>query len=325
MNVAKRLKQRDPRRDRTHGLGRCRAEQVSREDRVRLAEARRPHGGCAGTRRTFPARTAGGRVVGRRPGHGAQAARARHRQARRRPRRGSRGVCVRWSVRWREWLKQLAQGIDDRPVVADYELEVIRQREHVRQRSDANMAEIREEIESMARGAARWLAKRDLYARTVTIKVRYDDFTTITRSQSETATRDEDDDRPSRGHVARQDRGRPAADSFAGRQRAQPERHTGPDSSRPTAPAIRGLSATLTCDLSSGAPNPPRVISRISLTSSQVTRGAGRTMPWARRSPRLNLDVGFRDIQHLNHHFVIRARIVGIDDARRRWRPSVRA
>ena len=34
-------------------------------------------------------------------------------------------------------------------------------------------------------------------------------------------------------------------------------------------------------------PNPPRVISRISLTSSQATRGAGRTIPWARRSPRL--------------------------------------
>ena len=44
----------------------------------------------------------------------------------------------------------------------------------------------------MARGTARWLAKRDLYARTVTIKVRYGDFTTITRSQSEPASRDED-------------------------------------------------------------------------------------------------------------------------------------
>jgi DNA polymerase-4 len=45
----------------------------------------------------------------------------------------------------------------------------------------------------MARGTARWLAKRDLYARTVTIKVRYDDFTTITRSQTDRATRDEED------------------------------------------------------------------------------------------------------------------------------------
>ena len=45
----------------------------------------------------------------------------------------------------------------------------------------------------MAADAARWLhAPRDL-ARTVTIKVRYADFTTITRSHSARATRDEAD------------------------------------------------------------------------------------------------------------------------------------
>ena len=44
---------------------------------------------------------------------------------------------------------------------------------------------------SMARSTASWLAKRELFARTVTIKVRYSDFTTITRSHTETATRDE--------------------------------------------------------------------------------------------------------------------------------------
>jgi DNA polymerase-4 len=43
----------------------------------------------------------------------------------------------------------------------------------------------------MARGTASWLTKRQLFARTVTIKVRYSDFTTITRSHTETATRDE--------------------------------------------------------------------------------------------------------------------------------------
>ena len=42
----------------------------------------------------------------------------------------------------------------------------------------------------MARGTARWLAKRDLYARTVTIKVRYNDFTTITRSHTAPPARD---------------------------------------------------------------------------------------------------------------------------------------
>jgi DNA polymerase-4 len=45
----------------------------------------------------------------------------------------------------------------------------------------------------MAREVADWLVRRDLLARTVTIKVRYDDFTTITRSHSAAATRDADD------------------------------------------------------------------------------------------------------------------------------------
>jgi DNA polymerase-4 len=36
----------------------------------------------------------------------------------------------------------------------------------------------------MARDAAGWLDRRGLFARTVVIKVRYDDFTTITRSHS---------------------------------------------------------------------------------------------------------------------------------------------
>jgi DNA polymerase-4 len=44
----------------------------------------------------------------------------------------------------------------------------------------------------MARDAASWLNKRALYARTVTIKVRYHDFTTLTRSHTDEATRDEE-------------------------------------------------------------------------------------------------------------------------------------
>ena len=45
----------------------------------------------------------------------------------------------------------------------------------------------------MARDAAGWLARKDLLCRTVTIKVRYSDFTTVTRSHSAAATRDADD------------------------------------------------------------------------------------------------------------------------------------
>jgi DNA polymerase-4 len=45
----------------------------------------------------------------------------------------------------------------------------------------------------MARDAASWLARKDLYALTVVLKVRYGDFTTITRSHStRDATREAD-------------------------------------------------------------------------------------------------------------------------------------
>jgi len=90
-----------------------------------------------------------------------------------------------------DWLQQLARGVDDRPVVAEYEPKSSGS-ENTFATDLIDLVEIQEEIVGMARGTARWLAKRDLYARTVTIKVRYNDFTTITRSHSETATRDEE-------------------------------------------------------------------------------------------------------------------------------------
>ena len=44
----------------------------------------------------------------------------------------------------------------------------------------------------MARENAEWLEKHGLVARTVTIKVRYDDFTTITRSDTKPPTSNPD-------------------------------------------------------------------------------------------------------------------------------------
>ena len=92
-----------------------------------------------------------------------------------------------------EWLQQLAAGEDDRPVEPN--------RPSKSSSSECTYAEditdlerIREEIAEMARDNARWLQDaRDLLARTVTIKVRYDDFTTITRSHSSAPTDDEED------------------------------------------------------------------------------------------------------------------------------------
>ncbi len=88
-----------------------------------------------------------------------------------------------------DWLLKLAHGHDDRPVTPN--------RPAKSSSSECTYAEdlrdlprIRDEISEMARDAAEWLARREWLARTVTIKVRYDDFTTITRSHSAPATRD---------------------------------------------------------------------------------------------------------------------------------------
>jgi DNA polymerase-4 len=89
-----------------------------------------------------------------------------------------------------DWLQKLARGEDDRAVIPDYEVKSSGC-ENTFATDLTDLAEIHEEISEMARRAASWLMKRDLYARTVTIKVRYDDFTTITRSHTEPASRDE--------------------------------------------------------------------------------------------------------------------------------------
>ena len=90
-----------------------------------------------------------------------------------------------------EWLQQLANGQDDRPVEPDRETKSSGS-ESTFAHDLTDIGEIREEIDGMARGAARWLERHALFARTVTIKVRYHDFTTITRSHTDPPTRDEE-------------------------------------------------------------------------------------------------------------------------------------
>ena len=91
-----------------------------------------------------------------------------------------------------EALRRLAAGDDPRPVVPD--------RPHKSSSSENTYNEdllapeaIRAEIERMARQTAAWLARKELLARTVTIKVRYADFTTVTRSHTAAPTRDPGD------------------------------------------------------------------------------------------------------------------------------------
>ena len=90
-----------------------------------------------------------------------------------------------------EWLQQLARGEDDRPVVSEHEPKSSGS-ENTFARDLTDIEGIRREIAAMACDAAAWLMRRERYARTVTIKVRYHDFTTITRSHSDAPTRGED-------------------------------------------------------------------------------------------------------------------------------------
>ena len=88
-----------------------------------------------------------------------------------------------------EWLRKLAAGEDDRAVEPN--------RPSKSSSSECTYAEdltdlprIRDEVAGMARDNALWLGRKGITARTVTIKVRYSDFTTITRSHSDRATSD---------------------------------------------------------------------------------------------------------------------------------------
>jgi DNA polymerase IV len=89
-----------------------------------------------------------------------------------------------------DWLRQLASGVDDRPVVANREVKSSGS-ENTYPEDLTDLETIQTEIAEMASHAIAWLGRRQMLARTVTIKVRYDDFTTITRSHTAPATRDE--------------------------------------------------------------------------------------------------------------------------------------
>jgi DNA polymerase IV len=82
-----------------------------------------------------------------------------------------------------DWIRQLAQGHDPRPVQPD------RPRKSVgAERTFANdlvdRADLERRVGLLATQTASWLARHALRARTVTVKVRYGDFTTVTRSAS---------------------------------------------------------------------------------------------------------------------------------------------
>jgi len=91
-----------------------------------------------------------------------------------------------------DWLLKLARGEDDR-VVEPNRPSKSSSSECTYAHDLTDVAVMREELDGMARENATWLARKGLLARTVTIKVRYEDFTTITRSHSQAPTNDVED------------------------------------------------------------------------------------------------------------------------------------
>jgi DNA polymerase-4 len=82
-----------------------------------------------------------------------------------------------------DWLLQLAQGEDPRPVRPDRASKSISS-ETTYAEDLEDFGEMNREIARLARDLAASLARKRLRARTVTIKVRYADFTTVTRSHT---------------------------------------------------------------------------------------------------------------------------------------------
>ena len=82
-----------------------------------------------------------------------------------------------------ETLRRMAFGEDDRAVEPNRERKSIGCEEtFVHDLTDA--AEIRRQVEALARNAAGYLVRKKLLARTVTLKLRYSNFQTITRSET---------------------------------------------------------------------------------------------------------------------------------------------
>jgi DNA polymerase-4 len=83
-----------------------------------------------------------------------------------------------------EWLKRLSHGDDPRQVTPDRPWKSI-SAEDTYPEDLVDLEEMRAEIERLARRVAASLEEKNLAARTVTIKVRYANFTTVTRSHTE--------------------------------------------------------------------------------------------------------------------------------------------
>ncbi len=85
--------------------------------------------------------------------------------------------------RWGKMLFNYSRGVDERPVRLHRERKSLSS-ERTYSRDLAHLAEMDAELEKLAERVAAGLRKRELSACTITVKVRYGDFTTVTRSHT---------------------------------------------------------------------------------------------------------------------------------------------
>jgi DNA polymerase-4 len=82
--------------------------------------------------------------------------------------------------RWGPELALRARGIDDRPVITEHELKSVSQ-ETTFSRDLTRLEALRRELWGLSQGVGRRLKAAGVAAGTVTIKLRYSDFSTLTR------------------------------------------------------------------------------------------------------------------------------------------------
>lgn len=90
-----------------------------------------------------------------------------------------------------ELLRDRARGVDPRPVVPEPPERISVSTERTFDRDVTDAGELARRGEEMARDVAASLARRGRCARTVTVKLRYGDFSTVTRAHTMTAATDD--------------------------------------------------------------------------------------------------------------------------------------
>jgi DNA polymerase-4 len=92
-------------------------------------------------------------------------------------------LTVRFGIKHGNLLWEFARGIDDRPVETHQERKSLGT-ENTYMKDLGSLAEMEEEVDRMAEEVAQSLSQRGIAGCTVTLKVRYADFTTVTRSRT---------------------------------------------------------------------------------------------------------------------------------------------